>query len=303
MPRRVSRRELRKRRQREKMLANIMITVVMAIAVIWVFAYYINDYRNAITGNNTPETTGEYTEVAKKPQDAHKPDASNEDDNQESESADTDSLYELDIDRYKEDLDNALEHNPEVKDYVESFSKKLGSYNDVLTREELEAQYPLLIQWDDRWGYAEYGGSVVGLAGCGPTCLSMVAVALTHNEKCTPLNAAKYSMDNGYCLDSSGTIWDLFAKGAEGYGLKSKEIPLDEAVMKNVLDQGKMIVCSMGPGDFTTQGHYLVVYGYDSDGFMINDPNSRTRSAMRWEYNRLHDQIRNLWSFEALNAE
>ena len=120
MPRRVSRRELRKRRQREKMLANIMITVVMAIAVIWVFAYYINDYRNAITGNNTPETTGEYTEVAKKPQNAHKPDASNEDDNQESESADTDSPYELQI--FGENIEDVV--GKEIKKLIdEAYSK------------------------------------------------------------------------------------------------------------------------------------------------------------------------------------
>ena len=33
---------------------------------------------------------------------------------------------------------------------------------------------PLFLQWDLQWGYFDYGGNLLGLSGCGPTCLSMV---------------------------------------------------------------------------------------------------------------------------------
>ena len=34
-----------------------------------------------------------------------------------------------------------------------------------------------------------------------------------------------------------------------------------------------------GSGDFTLSGHFIVIYGYDSEGFMINDPNCIARSS------------------------
>lgn len=34
----------------------------------------------------------------------------------------------------------------------------------------------------------------------------------------------------------------------------------------------------------------------DSDGFIINDSNSRTNSKKRWSYEQLSRQMRNLWA-------
>ena len=39
--------------------------------------------------------------------------------------------------------------------------------------------------------------------------------------------------------------------------------------MKQALDDGKVIVCSMGPGDFTTEGHFILIRGYDGNGFYV----------------------------------
>ena len=53
----------------------------------------------------------------------------------------------------------------------------------------------------------------------------------------------------------------------------------------------------MGPGDFTDGGHYIVLTGHSDAGFSICDPNSPKRSAQTWTYDRLKDQIRNIWAF------
>jgi predicted double-glycine peptidase len=52
----------------------------------------------------------------------------------------------------------------------------------------------------------------------------------------------------------------------------------------------------MGPGDFTTTGHYIVLTGYEDGEFTVNDPNSIQRSGERWSYDRISGQIRNLWA-------
>jgi predicted double-glycine peptidase len=69
-----------------------------------------------------------------------------------------------------------------------------------------------------------------------------------------------------------------------------------EKKMTDALDEGKLIVLNLGPGDFTPTGHYLVVTGYTEDGFTLNDPNSRERSAMTWTFERLENQVKNLWA-------
>ena len=81
------------------------------------------------------------------------------------------------------------------------------------------------------------------------------------------------------------------------FGITATELPLDEGVMKQALSEGKPIVCSMNPGDFTESGHYIVLVGYEDGGFRVHDPNSPERSEMLWEYDRIAGQIGNLWSF------
>ena len=66
--------------------------------------------------------------------------------------------------------------------------------------------------------------------------------------------------------------------------------------MKTALDHGKLIVCSMRPGDFTTSGHYILLYDYDDTGFCVKDPNRVSNSSRTWDYDTLSPQIKNLWT-------
>lgn len=45
---------------------------------------------------------------------------------------------------------------------------------------------PLLLQWDERWGYKNYGDNIMAINGCGPTCLSMVVSYLKQNGQYHP---------------------------------------------------------------------------------------------------------------------
>jgi hypothetical protein len=58
------------------------------------------------------------------------------------------------------------------------------------------------------------------------------------------------------------------------------------------------VIIVVGPGDFTTSGHFLVVTGYENGKFRLNDPNSRANSQKLWAYDDIKDQIRNLWSIQ-----
>lgn len=197
----------------------------------------------------------------------------------------------------------SLCNNPELHEYVKGYLAYEKGDTSVagkpeLTEEEKEQKYPLFLQWDKRWGYEAYGDFNIALSGCGPTTLAMAAVALTDDHTITPDRVAKYSMTNGYYVEGTGTAWSLMTDGCENFGIKSNEISLDEYVMKNQLDEGKVLICSMRKGDFTSVGHFIMIYGYNSAGFFVNDANCIYRSSRTWSYEELKNQIRILWAFE-----
>ncbi|MBQ7774397.1 MAG: C39 family peptidase [Lachnospiraceae bacterium] len=197
----------------------------------------------------------------------------------------------------EKEMEALLERNEETKDFVENYTNRedyIGKEID-LSKDVEEGQVPLLMQWDKRWGYESFGDSNIGLAGCGPTCLSMAYLYFTNDLEGNPREIARYCEENGF-YTSAGTSWELWTLGAEAFGLEGAVLPLDENRMKSALDAGQLIVCSMRPGDFTTTGHYILIVGYGDGGFRVNDPNRRSNSEKVWEYDVLDGQIRNLWS-------
>jgi len=51
----------------------------------------------------------------------------------------------------------------------------------------------------------------------------------------------------------------------------------------------------MGPGDFTSSGHYIVLVGLEDGLLRVNDPNSRENSGKLWKFEDIESQFRNLW--------
>ena len=155
---------------------------------------------------------------------------------------------------------------------------------------------PLFFQWDERWGYTIYGSDVMKVTGCGPTCLSMVLVHLLQDATYTPRYVADFAEDHRYYAKGSGSKWALISEGGETLGLDVTELPLDENRMKKNLELGNPIICIMGPGDFTTAGHFIVLRGLEDGKFIVNDPNSKENSERLWSYEEISGQIKNLWA-------
>lgn len=200
--------------------------------------------------------------------------------------------------KYPKELISAFLNNPEMEDFVAGYLNADITVQQGFTETEISEDFPLLLQWDKRWGYQPYGKSIIGLSGCGPTCLSMVLVSLTKDAEKTPAWVAQFSEEHGYYVEDSGTSWSLMTEGAASLGLSATELSLDESVMKTALDNAKPIICTVGPGDFTTQGHFIEIYGYDENGFFVNDPNCIARSSQVWSYEKLQGQIKNMWAFQ-----
>lgn len=199
---------------------------------------------------------------------------------------------------YPVQLLSSLTHNEEMLDFVRGYLDADSEATGELTQKELSAACPMLCQWDKRWGYAYYGQSLIATSGCGPTCLSMVVVGLTGDASATPYEIAKYSHDNGHHDEGVGTSWTLMSEGSANFGVAAEEVPLWDGSFKKALDNGKLLILNLGPGQFTTAGHYIVIHGYDEKGYYIHDPNSYVRSNKIWTYDEFSSEVKNIWAFE-----
>lgn len=205
------------------------------------------------------------------------------------------------INDYPETFIELLLKNPDARDYVLNYSdRKDDTSVGSLTAEETAGGLPPLYQWDGRWGYTDYGSGKLGITGCGPTCLSILAVGLADRDDVTPADVAKFSEENNHYTAEGGTSWSLITAGAAHYGMNAVPVTLWEDSMVAELEAGHPIVANVGPGDFTDFGHYFIITGYENGAFTIHDPNSPTRSARLWDYETLQPQISNIWAFSKL---
>lgn len=157
---------------------------------------------------------------------------------------------------------------------------------------------PFLYQTDPQYRDAPYAGTTVREAGCGPTSLAMVYIALTGKTDKDPAAMAAFSEAGGY-VEGGLTAWRLMTDGAAELGLSSHEVPADAGRLAAELAEGHPVICSVRPGDFTDTGHFLVVAGVADNGeLVIHDPNSPANSARTWDVQRVLAQCANLWAFE-----
>lgn len=201
--------------------------------------------------------------------------------------------------QYPEGLKRLLESNPEARSFVMDYPSKKDSHPVIdLSGEVTKGTIPLFLQWDERWGYETYGDGLLALTGCGPTCLSMVRCGLSGDTDWDPWQVAQMAQRQGYYEPGAGSSWTLMSEGAESIGLLATEVIFDEEHIRAALAEGSPIICSMGPGDFTTAGHFIVLTGTDDDGkIKVCDPNSRKRSEKTWELSDLMAQMKNLWAY------
>lgn len=207
--------------------------------------------------------------------------------------------YENDLstDLWPKSMIELLERNPETEEFVLNYPLlKDKKFEIDLSDSGYETEVPLFLQWDQRWGYEPYGNNNIAIAGCGPTCLSMVYVYLTGDTSMNPKAMAEFSTDYGYCVPGNGSDWALIHEGGEILGLNVEEIYLDEYAIASELEEGNPVICIMDKGIFTTGGHFIVMTDYVDGQFKVNDPNSIIRSEQLWSYDEIQDQILGIWA-------
>lgn len=143
------------------------------------------------------------------------------------------------------------------------------------------------LQWDTRWKDVDYSApgekTTIGAAGCGPTCMAMVIASLK-DKSVTPVETCAWSKAHGYKAANQGTYYSYFGPQAKAYGLEVAQLntvsgyhnpsaTCHEQALKE-LSKGNWIIACMGPGRWTSSGHFVLVHGAVDGHVYINDPNS-----------------------------
>ena len=190
-------------------------------------------------------------------------------------------------------------YTPEAMEFVAGYHEYgLTTQNMDITEDVAGEDFPLLIQWDTRWGYQLYGTNYMGNNGCGPTALAIVYAGLTGKTDWNPWQIACYAIANNLYVSQVGTKWVLMEIGGEYLGLTVDVIGEEKELARTALEEGKVLILEVGPGVFTSGGHFIVVTELlENNEVVVRDPNSREKSAVTWEYDRVMEQANYVWAY------
>lgn len=168
---------------------------------------------------------------------------------------------------------------------VPTAEKKSSTYDDAVSK----GTFPKLFDWDVRWGYVDYAGSILGVTGSGPTSLSMAYMGLSGNTDKTPADIAQAAADGGYAKpdDALSTSADFLdgLSGDLGLSVRSYKVSSDNlATVFSNYDPGEVCVIVQLKSDFTTPyAHWALLPGTYSDGsYQLYDPTSSEASSHGW---------------------
>lgn len=144
-----------------------------------------------------------------------------------------------------------------------------------------------------------YGDGTIANCGCGPTSMAMVLTYLL-GENIDPVETSDWSMaHNGYC-PGEGTYWSFFPKISQEYGVECEEMGASTGNIRQKLSEGKVVIMSMGPGHFTSGGHFIVLRGINPDGSIkVDDPASEERTNQSWSAELIASEAKGMWAFDS----
>lgn len=169
------------------------------------------------------------------------------------------------------------------------------------------------MQTDPRWKNKPYRvageDTTIGDSGCGTTCAAMLIETLT-GKTFTPVDAAEWSMKRGYKALRQGTYYSYFVPQFQAFGIKCERLNTSNiygnsghsahAKAFELLKQGYYIIACMGKGNWTSSGHYIVVW-WENGKVRINDPYSKRADRLNGDLKTFKSQVKYYWAIDARN--
>lgn len=140
-------------------------------------------------------------------------------------------------------------------------------------------------QYDSRWAkklYTSTGNKnqTMAKSACGPTSMADV-VATFFDTNVTPYDLAQLAIRKGFRTVNSGTSWNFFDFMATQYEFFAYKRTTNHDTMLDALSKGALVVCSMGPGYWTSGGHFICAWKAENGYIYANDPASSSRTKQK----------------------
>lgn len=161
------------------------------------------------------------------------------------------------------------------------------------------------LQYDPQWAKVPYQvkGETTDIrqSGCGPTCAAMVLATFV-DPNITPVDTCKWSVEHGYKALKQGTYYSYFKPQFEAYGIKAEQVnsaslyhnttSVWHNYAKSALERGDLVIACMGPGRWTTGGHFVLLYGWDDGLVYIMDPASQAKNRRYGEERVFKNEVK-----------
>lgn len=165
------------------------------------------------------------------------------------------------------------------------------------------------LQTDPKWKNHNYSApgenKTIGSSGCGVAVAAMI-IATLKDKNVTPVTTSEWSMAHGYKALNQGTYYTYFIPQLSEYGITCKRLNIanlygqssstahTEAL--NVLKKGNWVIACMGKGNWTSTGHFILLYKYENGYVYINDPASTSATRIKNTWDLFAKQVKYLWT-------
>ena len=133
-----------------------------------------------------------------------------------------------------------------------------------------------------------------------------MVIATLKDKNVTPVTTAEWSMAHGYKALNQGTYYTYFIPQLAAYGIQCKRLNNSNLYGKssseahteaqNSLKNGDWVIACMGKGNWTSSGHFILLYGYENGYVYINDPASTRSTRVRNTWTLFAKQVKYLWT-------
>lgn len=210
------------------------------------------------------------------------------------------STYKLDYDKYDDFLLKYIEYKYYLRRMVDEScipgktnSKALSSGNDENFNSSSNCsssnsgafmQGDIIYYNQGDYSAYSYGGfGTIQSHGCGPSSLSIVISSMTGEEH-DPVEITNHVCGIGGCTDA-GTTLAAIGQTIEDYGFHYTQTTNINEVYDALSNGDALVIASMGPGHFTTGGHYITLTGASAGNMVtIYDPGNRSNNH-EWDMN------------------
>lgn len=150
--------------------------------------------------------------------------------------------------------------------------------------------------------------TTIGKEGCG-VCAAAMVIATLKDNTVNPITTANWSMQHGYKALRQGTYYGYFVPQLAAYGIGCTQIN-DYNTYKNPkssahktaleeLKKGNWIIACMGPGRWTSSGHYVLAYGYEDGYVYINDSYNTKSECIKAKLSDWQNEVKYYWIVNA----